>query len=146
MTFRHVVVAVAIAAVACVPAAVYAGQETSLGSDTAATVIGDNATEMTLTGYIREGRFRNMGSSKSTKYIYLHLTKPFDIFSQKRESYRLHAYDVQLLATHSKIVFKLESLVGHKVSVRGDMPFNCVANCDGVIPMEPVMLVRKIIE
>lgn len=145
MKVRKVVVGLAFTSAIAVSVNLIAAQTVpSVGSDTAATVLDGQVTEMTLTGHVREGSFRQPDSSRTIKYLYLHLDKPLDIFGTKLHRTRLHAYDVQLFAGHAKTIYKIEKSIGKIVSVRGQIPFTFTANAEDAIPIGPAMLVSEI--
>lgn len=96
--------------------------QSNAGTDTAATVYSTNTTEVTLTGYIRDGYLtfpagaeRPPHEPRSVGYCYLHLGKPIDLLGRNLNHDVLHQYDIQLLGN-------IPCLAGTKVTVRGLLP------------------------
>ncbi|MGH8279587.1 MAG: hypothetical protein ACRETQ_08510 [Gammaproteobacteria bacterium] len=130
----------------------------SLGTDTAATVINpESGREATLTGYLREGVITYPyspsghypdfgywhGGNRRMPYFYLHLHKPVDILSDHWNDNILHVYDIQLGGMYSGVVSEMEEALGHKVTLHGIFP-NRQMSASGKVPLELTMTVQSV--
>jgi hypothetical protein len=100
----------------------------------------DNPVHVELTGYVRLGQFRDPDTRKSVPYLYLELKEPIGKYvnnlKPSEEKYR----DIELVGGSSSIIYRLEDLVGKKITVRGKLPFHFDANAPRVVlPLVMVM-------
>ena len=85
-----------------------------------------------LTGYVRQGNFRDPNTSKPIPYLYLELKAPIGKYVNNLKPSERGYRDVELVGGPSGTIHKLEGLIGKKVTVRGQLPFQFDANAPTV--------------
>lgn len=95
--------------------------------------VSESTTHVALTGYVRQGEFRDSKASKPIRYLYLELKQPVGKYVSHLKSSYTGQRDVELVAGSSAVIYKLEALVGKRVIVRGELPFVFDANAPRVV-------------
>ena len=93
----------------------------------------DNPAHVELTGHVRLGRFRDPDTSKPIPYLYLELKEPIGKYVGNLKPSEEGYQDIELVGGSSRIIYRLEDLVGKKITVRGELPFYFEANAPRVV-------------
>lgn len=103
------------------------------GSNDGSATSTDNPVHVELTGCVRESQFRDPDTSRPIPYLYLELKEPIGKYVNNLKASEERYRDIELVGGSSSSIHRLEDLVGKKITVRGELPFQFDANAPRVV-------------